>query len=284
MQAAQANQSTPSGQIVYGLLIVIITFIVGFTGEVLYTISGNAKSRFQTLIDYTASSEDMPLVIHQDASKYNDAKPIGLSMNERTGIEFSYSFYLIVYPSTFSGTATLKHVFHKGYGFPWPLLAPGVFIRGDTNTMTVMMNTYKNPYMYADVTNIPVSKWFHVVLNAYKGGLDIFVNGNLANRITFKDTLPYQNFQDLILFSNTNCNTLRGSGIPALVNPATGSQEDFQIEGSFKGQLSNLKYARYALSMNEIQALMNAGPSKTFKAKVNEMPPYTGDDWWTQQS
>jgi len=256
---------------------------VGFSGEMLFTTSANAKNRFQTLINYTASSDDMPLVIHQDASKYTDAIPIGLSMNERTGIEFGYSFFLLVYPSTFNGSATFKHVMHKGYGFPWPLMGPGVFIRGDTNTMTVMMNTYKNPYTYADVTNIPVSKWFHVVLNAYKGGLDIFINGNLANRITFKDTLPYQNFQDLILFSNTNCNTLRGSGIPALVNPATGQPEDFQIEGAFKGQLSNLKYARYALSMNEIQNLMNAGPSAKMKTQVNQLPPYMGDDWWTAQ-
>jgi len=262
---------------------VIITFVVGFSGEMLYTTSANAKKRFQTLIDYTASSDDMPLVIRQDASKYPDAIPIGLSMNERTGIEFGYSFFLLVYPSTFSGSTTFKHVMHKGYGFPWPLMGPGVFIRGDTNTMTVLMNTYKNPYTYANVTNIPVGKWFHVVLNAYKGGLDIFVNGNLANRIIFKNTLPYQNFQDLILFSNTNCNTLRGSGIPALVNPTTGESEDFQIEGAFKGQLSNLKYARYALSMNEIQNLMDAGPSTKTKTQVNQLPPYTGDDWWTAQ-
>jgi hypothetical protein len=121
-----------------------------------------------------------------------------------------------------------------------------------------------------------VNKWFHVVLNCYKGGLDIFVNGNLANRITFKDTLPYQNFQDVVLFSNMNINSLMGSGIPSL------NDEDFRLEGSFRGYLSKLAYARYALSVNEIQALMNAGPSTKLDQKSMDKPPYNADDWWTR--
>ena len=252
--------------------------MVLFTVELLYRTTMDARTRFHTLMDYTAAAEDMPLVIHQDSSKYTDAKTIGLSMNERTGIEFSYSFYLYVNPATFSGNKTFKHVFHKGYATPWPLMAPGVFLHSDTNTMRVVMNTYKNPYTYADVKNIPVQKWFHVVLNSYKGGLDIFVNGNLANRISFTDTVPYQNFQDIVIFSNANINTLRGSSIPAL------NSEDFQFEGAFKGYLSNLTYARYALSVNEIQRLMNAGPSSKLKQKQMDKPPYLADDWWANSA
>ena len=267
-----------SGQLVTGFLIVTLTFMLAFTIELVYTTTMNARNRFQTLLDYTAAAEDMTISIHQDASKYTDAKPIGLSMNERTGIEFGYSFYLYVNPATFTGATTFKHVFHKGYTSPWPLMAPGVFLHGDTNTMRVIMNTYKNPYTYADVKNIPVQKWFHVVLNSYKGGLDIFVNGNLANRITFKDTLPYQNFQDVVIFSNTHINSLRGSGIPSL------NGEDFQIDGSFKGYLSNLTYARYALSVTEIQSLMAKGPSSVLKQKSMDKPPYMADDWWAHSA
>ena len=236
------------------------------------------QNRFQTLVDYTASSEDMSLTIYQDASKYPNAKPIGLSMNERTGIEFAYSFYLYVVPATFDGQATFKHVFHKGYGFPWPLMAPGVFLKGEENTMRVVMNTYANPYTYADVKNIPVQKWLHVTLNCMKGGLDIFVNGMLASRISFTDTLPYQNFQDLILFSNANSSTLGNAGVPSALG-----EEKFPIAGTFKGFLSNLKYARYALSVNEIQSLMKAGPSAKRVEKNMELPPYLADDWWANQ-
>ena len=277
-QGYPTSGSSPSGEIVTALLTVSILFMVLFTVELLYRTTMDARTRFQTLMDYTAAAEDMSLVIHQDASKYTDAKTIGLSMNERTGIEFSYSFYLYVNPATFSGNKTFKHVFHKGYATPWPLMAPGVFLHSDTNTMRVVMNTYKNPYTYADVKNIPVQKWFHVVLNSYKGGLDIFVNGNLANRISFADTVPYQNFQDIVIFSNANINTLRGSSIPSL------NGEDFQFEGAFKGYLSNLTYARYALSVNEIQRLLNAGPSSKLKQKQMDKPPYLADDWWANSA
>lgn len=272
------TSSPSSGEIVTALLTVAILFMVMFTVELLYKTTMEARSRFQTLMDYTAAAEDMSLAIRQDVSKYTDAKPIGLSVNERTGIEFAYSFYIYINPATFSGNKTFKHVFHKGYATPWPLMAPGVFIHGDTNTMRVVMNTYKNPYTYADVKNIPVQKWFHVVLNSYRGGLDIFVNGNLANRISFDNTIPYQNFQDVVIFSNANINSLRGSGIPAL------NGEDFQMEGAFKGYLSNLTYARYALSVNEVQRLLAAGPSSKLKQKQMDKPPYLADDWWAHSA
>jgi hypothetical protein len=277
-QQGYPTSSGASGEIVTALLTVSILFMVLFTVELLYKTTMDARNRFQTLMDYTAAAEDMSLTIHQDASKYTDAKTIGLSMNERTGIEFAYSFYLYVNPATFSGKKTFKHVFHKGYASPWPLMSPGVFLHSDTNTMRVVMNTYKNPFTYADVKNIPVQKWFHVVLNSYKGGLDIFVNGNLANRISFTDTVPYQNFQDIVIFSNANINTLRGSSIPSL------NGEDFQFEGAFKGYLSNLIYARYALSVNEIQRLLNAGPSSKLKQKQMDKPPYLADDWWAHSA
>ena len=278
MYGSPSTYSSSSGEMITAILTVSIIFMVLFTVELLYKTTMDARTRFQTLMDFTAAAEDMSLIIHQDSSKYTDAKPIGLSMNERTGIEFAYSFYLYVNPATFTGEKSFKHVFHKGYALPWPLMAPGVFLHSDTNTMRVVMNTYKNPYTFADVKNIPVQKWFHVVLNSYKGGLDIFVNGNLANRITFDNTIPYQNFQDVIIFSNASVNSLRGSSIPAL------NSEDFQLAGAFKGYLSNLTYARYALSVNEIQRLLVAGASSKLKQKQMDKPPYMADDWWAHSA
>jgi hypothetical protein len=280
--SVQQSQS-PSGQIVYGLMIVAITFVVGFVVELLYKTTATNANRFMTLMDYTAGSEDMPITIRQDLSKYPDAKPIGLSMNERTGIEFAYSFYIYVQPSTFSGEASLKHVFHKGFACPWPLMGPGVFMRGDTNTMRIFMNTYKNPYTYVDVRNIPVDKWVHVVLNCYKSGLDVFVNGNLATRLPFKDTIPYQNFQDIILFSTAHWNSFRGSSMPSIEAANNNTNETFAIDGAFRGYVSNLIYTRYALSVTEIQTLMSAGASTKMRQKSMDKPPYLADDWWANQ-
>jgi hypothetical protein len=277
------NTSTSSytgapGQILFGILTVVVMVLVAFAMEMLYVLTMNSRNRFQTLVDYTASADDATIVIHQDESKYTDAKPISISMNERTGVEFAYSTYLYVNATTFGGTSNFKHVFHKGYTNAWPLMGPGVFVSDATNTLRVIMNTYANPFAYADILNIPVDKWFHLVLNCYKNGLDIFINGNLANRISFEKTVPYQNFQDIIIFSNSNNNTLNGSTIYSL------NDQDFHIQGSMKGHISNLIYARYALSINEIQNLMAAGVSTTIKQKNMDKPPYLGDDWWTHSS
>ena len=268
-----------SGQVLTGLGIIALIFIASLIAEVVYKSINDARNRYQTLLDYTADSQDSSVTIHQDASKYTDAKPIGLSVNERTGIEFAYSFYIYVLPATFTDDSPdkYKHVFHKGYGLPWPLMGPGVFMNGQANTMRVVMNTYKNPYTYGDVTNFPIQKWVHVVLNCYNNGLDIFINGELATRIPFTNTLPYQNFQDIVMFSNVKLD-LTGATAP----PVLGS-DTFRISGSFAGNLSNVIYTRYALSVIEIQNLMNKGPSSKSNTKNMQRPPYLADDWWAHQ-
>jgi len=280
MMGVSSSQGDSSGQLATGFGLVALIFIVCLTSEVLYKSVYDAKNRFQTLLDYSANSQDMSVTIHQDANTFSDAKTIGLSINERTGIEFSYSFFMFVLPGTFDNTDvnTYKHVFHKGYANPWPLMGPGVFMNASTNTMRVIMNTYKNPYTHVDITNIPIQKWVHVVLNCINNGLDVFVNGNLANRISFDNTLPYQNFQDLILFSNVKLNTLGNGGLPAVLNG-----EKFFLSGAFTGSVSNLIYARYALSISEIQNLMTKGPSSKVVTTVMEQPPYLADDWWAHQ-
>ena len=281
LRGSPSYSDNSSGQIVSGIGFVGLIFVLCLTSEVLYKSIVQAKNRFQTLIDYTAESQDMTLTIHQDASVYADAKTISLSVNERTGIEFSYSFYIYILPGTFDSTdsSTFKHVFHKGYGFPWPLMGPGVFMNASTNTMRVIMNTYANPYTYVDIKNVPIQKWVHVVLNCINNGLDVFINGNLANRVSFDNTLPYQNFQDLVLFSNISSNILGNADIPVALNG-----EQFSLSGSFSGSLSNLIYARYALSISEVQNLMTRGPSTKAATKIMERPPYLANDWWAYQS
>jgi hypothetical protein len=268
---AYTTPTTPASQITTGLIIVAVVFITGFIAEGILKTTTDRGSRFQTLLDYTASAETS-ITIRQDP-KFSDAITLGASVNERTGIEFAYSFWLFVSPTTFTGDMVLKHVFHKGYPVPWPLMGPAVFIKGNSNTMRVVMNTSTNPYTYVDVQNIPVQKWFHVVLNCFKGGLDVYINGILATRIPFKDTIPYQNFQDVVIFSGTN-HTFRKANVAAL-------EEDIEIRGPAQGFISSLKYARYALSMAEIQAQMSAGPSNKRKSTEMSVPPYLADSWYT---
>jgi len=263
----------PVSQIVSSGIVLVVTLVLIYATQYLYSASTKSSARFISVIDYTVNSESgNPTIIPQDPSKSNSVS-LGMSVNERTGIEFAYSFFLYVNPTTFSGTDTLYHVFHKGYTSPWPLMGPGVFIKGTTNTMRVVMSTQGNPYRYMDVQNIPVKKWFHVVLNCYSAGLDIYVNGNLSNRLSFSNTMPRQNYQDIIVFSPTV------RTVPSTIPVLGGS--GIQFGGAMSGMLSSMKYARYALSINEIKSLMAQGPSKQMPAPSSDMPPYNADDWWT---
>jgi hypothetical protein len=210
------------------------------------------------------------------------------SDNQMTGIEFSYSGFIYISDDTqdSTGTAGWKTIFYKGYETgPFPLCAPGVFVSNTSNTsdnkgpvLRVVMNTYKNPFTHVDITNIPINKWVHVVLNCIDRGMDIYMNGTLANRMSFKDTLPYQNYEDIILFSPVN-STLLGQG----GNPTSLGGETFNLAGAFNGYFSRLTYTRYALSPIEIQNLMNTGPSPIKQNTNLQLPPYTSDDWWTDQ-
>jgi hypothetical protein len=265
---------SPPGQIVLGIILVGIAYLVFASAEAVVKNGKKVASRFMNLLPYSAIASDGPVTIYQNPLLHpTDAKTVGLSENERTGIEFAYSFYMMVYPDTITGDDVLFHVFHKGYQCAWPLMGPAVFMRGNSNTMRIVMNSYTNPYNYVDVPNIPMKKWIHVVLNSHKNSLEVHLNGNIINRITFDESLPYQNFGDIFVFNNANY-------IVNLVD-----QPKFQVQGCMSGYLSNLTYARYALSYNEIQALLNAGPSKNILQTANKdrsnLPPYLADDWWT---
>ena len=225
------------------------------------------------LVPETVTAEDEMITIIQNPLD-KKSKTIPVSDNERTGVEFTYSFYLYVNPSTFSGKDVLKHVFHKGYQVPFPLMGPGVFIKGDTNAMRVVMNTYKNPYTYLDIENIPVRKWFHCVVLCRKNSLEVYINGNLRKKLAFEGTLPYQNFQNLILFDDNINMTLYKSQYVTL-------KENIVFEKAFRGNLSNLVYLPYAASFTEIQGLMNLGVSSQTRKKTADTPPYLVDTYWT---
>jgi hypothetical protein len=227
------------------------------------------------LLPLTVTAEDKMLTFQQNKGKFQDAKQIPLSDNERTGIEFTYSFYLFIHPSTFTGEDVLFHVMHKGYINPWPLMGPGIFVKGNSNTLRVVMNTYRNAYTYMDVENIPVRKWFHCALLCRKNSLEIYINGNLRKKLPFEGTLPYQNFQNLICFSPLKKIVL-GSQVPSL-----GTGNDLRFEGAFRGNMSNLVYLAYAASFTEIQSLLDLGVSKKTMSAQMDKPPYLVDTYWT---
>jgi hypothetical protein len=259
-------------QVVLVLVVLTLLFLVFITLEYVFLSFQQIGGKALELVPETVTAEDEQITILQNPREPR-AKTIPVSDNERTGIEFSYSFYLYVNPSTFTGEDVLFNVFHKGYATPFPLMGPAVFIRGSSNTMRVVMNTYKNPYTYLDIENIPVRKWFHVVVLCRKNSLEVYINGNLRKKLAFEDTLPYQNFQNLILFSPLKVNLFKSQYITL--------KEDMRVQGAFRGNLSNLFYFPYALSFTEIQALMTKGVSSKTRKQSADIPPYLVDTYWT---
>jgi hypothetical protein len=266
-------------QIFTSVILVVILTVALFGGEIVYNMATDKRLNIVTLLNATVDAGDNIPPIHQDTTKFPDATPILRSVNEKSGIEFAYSFFINVNPATFSGDDTLKHVFHKGFAGPWPLMGPGVFIRANTNSMRVFMNTHANPYTYVDIKNIPVQKWFHVVLNCFKEGLDVYINGSLANRLPFKNTVPYQNFQDIHFFSKAHFSNYTSSRIASIHDG-----NSMNINGAFQGQFASLKYARHSLSTFEIERLLGEGPSSIQRRPPQQLPPYLSDTWWSSQN
>lgn len=275
----QINSNEKPGiiqQLLFGLGLVIALYLVFLFIEIVYNYMNRLAINRTELLPYTYSTEDKSINIPQNPN-VTGSKIVNLSDNERTGIEFSYSFYLYVHPSTFRQEYGLLHIFHKGYSQQFPLLAPGVYMRSDTNTLRVYMNTYKTWNNYVEIENIPISKWVHIAIICKDSSLEVFINGNLSKKLSFEGFAPYQNYQDVCCFSQRRI-TLKQSIIPSV------DETGFDVFGCMKGLLSRLTYFSYALCYAEIQQLMNEGPSDKMDSStiMTNIPPYLSDTWWNQ--
>ena len=274
-QSSNQNSGTMN-EFMFGIGLVIGVYLSFVFVEVVYKYLNRMAINRTELLPYTCSMDDRSINIPQNPN-LDDSKTVHFSDNERTGVEFSYSFYLYAHPSAFRQELGLLHIFHKGYSQQFPLLAPGVYMRSDTNTLRVYMNTYKTWNNYVEVDNFPIGKWVHTVIVCKENSLEIYINGNLSKKMSFEGFAPYQNYEDISCFSQRRL-TLNNTTVPS--TDPTG----FNVFGSMKGMMSRLIYFSYALCYAEIQQLMNEGPSKKIDPSMNNanIPPYLDDTWWNQ--
>ena len=221
---------------------------------------------------------------------------IPLSENQLTGIEFSYTGFIYITPSTHDDSNVWKTIFYKGYEqAPFPLCSPGVFVSGlnvanGTPTLRIVMNTYEKWLNTIDVNQIPFNKWFHLAIVLRNNAIEVYINGNLANKMSFKGSLPYQNYEGIQVFSsaildnNIFDNTSNPDGSVSSTNSmGVPPGENMAVSGKFDGYISRLYYFSYALTYSEIMSMMNMGPSSTMSVCNNmDKPPYLIDSWWTQ--
>lgn len=260
-------------QFLLGIVLVLAVYITLLFIEIISKYIKRIAMDRTELLANTYMMDNKSIVIPQDPN-LKESKPVSLSQNERTGVEFTYSFYLNIQPSSFRQEYGLLHLFHKGYTNQFPLMAPGVYLRSDKNTLRVYMNTYKTWNNYMEVDNLPIGKWVHIAIMCKENAMEIYINGNLSRKMSFDGYAPYQNCQDIHCFNQRRI-TLRKSSTPSV------DEQGFDVFGAAKGMMSRLHYFSYALSYSEIQKLMDEGPSSKLDSEtLNDIPPYLSDNWW----
>jgi hypothetical protein len=259
-------------QLVLTVIIVLAIHFLIVAVESLVTGIQKYNQLSQTLFDYTIASKGRDESGEVFPADKNFMYP---SENEVNGIEFSYSFHLYIDPNNYSSERTthdntFRTVFYRGSDVgPWPILGPGVFLNSKHNNLRVYMNSMNAVKdQYVEIPNIPVGKWFHVVLTQKGQSMDVYLNGNIAVRHTFK-TIPRLNVGSVHVFPGTQMNA--SSELPDIP----------RIMGPVEGMISRLKYYAYALSFSQIDSLSSEGASKKIKSTSYDFkPPYLHDSWW----
>jgi len=183
------------------------------------------------------------LRIPQDPSQAN-AVTIIRSKNDEGGIGITWSVWLYIKQNSkiTSDVGKWRHVFNKGSirpsetestkGIMMPNNGPGLYLKDDYSAIRVVMSTFDNPNTSVDVENIPINKWFNVIIRVENTVMDVFINGDLAQRLPL-NSVPFQNYGD--------------------VNVA--------INGGFNGVLSSLRYHSFALGTRAIANIVSEGPN-----------------------
>ena len=215
-----------------------------------------------------------PVTIKQDP---NDPSSVSIlrSNNQKTGIEFTWCVWLnianIVIPDNKMTSVGYQHIFNKGnneydaYGIATVNNGPGLYLSSSTDpTLIVVMNMVsdKNPTQVIDVNNIPLKKWFHVLIRIQNNLLDVYVNGVVTKRATLPD-VPKQNYQDIYVCQNNG------------------------YTNGFSGYLSDLKYYDYAMNIFDISNMVSAGPnlstSSAHSSIANYGSTYLSSLWYTNK-
>lgn len=217
------------------LLLVVFAFVI------VLNIGINLLAKFMSsndnpkLIDGMVDAKQL-IVFPQDPSN-NNAVTIYRSVNADKGIEFTWSVWIYIDNLQYL-QGQYRHIFHKGNsdlkdnGMNFPNNAPGLYIAPNTNSLVVMMNTFKSINEEVIIPNIPLNKWINIIIRVQNSTMDVYINGTITRSVQLAG-VPKQNYGDVFVGLN----------------------------GGFDGYVSNLWYHNYALSISEIQKMSNKGPN-----------------------
>jgi len=233
------------------------------------------------LIKYFIGRKSMPVKLidgmHDGATKlgplsqgFGSSYTIPRSINEDNGIEFTWAVSLYIKDHPPSGsTKQLRHIFSKGSiptfthtsggneqtGITTINQAPGLYFDSIGNKLIVKMDTFNNPNTSSiEISSIPHNKWLNVLIRCKQTLVDVYVNGQIAKSTVLPST-PKQNYGSVYVSES----------------------------GGFVGSISNLFYYNYALSINEIQKLLEDSVNTQLTANdgINDKKvDYLGFKWY----
>lgn len=243
------------------ILLVVFVFFVLLrlaTGIIKYFIGRTAEP--VKLID---GMHDGSVKLGPLTQGFGSSYTIQRSSNEETGIEFTWAVSLYIKDQL--GPKKYRHIFSKGSvptftgddqsGITTINQAPGLYLDNKTNSLEVKMDTFNNQTSTIVVPSIPHNKWLNVLIRCKNTVIDIYINGQIAKSMVLP-SVPKQNYGNVYISES---------------------------EG-FTGNISNLWYYKHALSINEIQKLLE--DSVNTQLTANEMglnekkTDYLGFKWY----
>jgi hypothetical protein len=218
------------------------------------------------------------MVVSQDPAD-SSSLVVYRSNNENGGMEFTWSVWLQVlamppdnnkYKTIFvKGSATDSSAYDTTIQRVEVNNGPGLYLRKNASDppnciLNLLMDvvgpdsssagTGQTPPVSIDIPNFPIGKWTHVAYRLQNKMMDCYVNGIVAQHISFDNFIPKQNYDNVYLCGN----------------------------GGFPGNLSNLRYYDHALSVSEINTVVFYGPNlKTAKgAGDNKSSDFLSAQWY----
>ena len=244
------------------LILVILAFILLLRlGTSIFTYlfapSGSPK-----IVNGMIPSTKTQYQISQKPGVFTKSKTILRSVNQRDGIEFTWSVWIWISGLEYK-SGQRRHIFSKGNNtvgddsqMMTPNNAPGLYLHPTKNALIVVMNTFDTMNEEVVVDDIPLNKWVNVMLRCEGKTLDVYVNGTIAVRHILTG-VPKQNYGDVWITAN----------------------------GGYDGMLSDLWYFDYALNTTEIMEIVLDGPDMTVTpAPSYPVPLYFSLRWFFNQS
>jgi hypothetical protein len=210
------------------------------------------------------------IIITQDPTNVNSI-PIKRSNNETTGIEFTWSVWLLITnPNTLSSTK-YQNIFNKGdikydtssgislVNGPGIYLAPANVNSKNENVLHVVMDQVDGVQNTMDISGVPMNKWFHLALRMENKIMDAYVNGIVYSR-SILSSVPKQNYYNINIGQN----------------------------GGFAGSISNLRYFDSALAAVNINSIVatgaNTSSSRLSLQNASTIPASLSSLWYKQSS